>query len=27
LRLKVRELKKQIPIQTQNKKARKNKWQ
>ena len=25
LRLKVRELKKQIPIQTQNKKARKNK--
>ena len=27
LRLKVRELKKQIPIQIQNKKARKNKWQ
>ena len=27
LRLKVRELKKQIPIQTKNKKARKNKWQ
>jgi hypothetical protein len=27
LRLKVRELKRQISIQTQNKKARKSKWQ